>query len=251
MDNSEKGAQPAPASDARELIAKIRELAPCMDIGEEGQNEEYAIENFVNGGVQFRLTQAQAAALIAERQGEAIPIAMLETAYAAGLDTAFGANLAKYSHEANATAHGYKLKYDNSSGITDSSSQPPAPESGETSRPYDEEDPCEDCGLDGCGCEVDPVMLCKGWQPGSRAPRPEAIGEVEALRTEVLKERRRLDWLIENSALDDREGLPIQLIVTQEAVEKCGGTWLPEYRCAVRQAIDDALLSRKPEQGEP
>ena len=53
----------------------------------------------------------------------------------------------------------------------------------------------------------------------------------------------RLNWLILHSALDDSEDKPIQLVVTERAVEKCHGTHLPEYHAAVRAAIDKAMQS--------
>jgi hypothetical protein len=48
----------------------------------------------------------------------------------------------------------------------------------------------------------------------------------------------RLNWLIQNSALDNSEGSPIVLVVTTQAVAKCFGTHLPEYRNAVLDFID-------------
>lgn len=51
----------------------------------------------------------------------------------------------------------------------------------------------------------------------------------------------RLRWLIQNSALDDSERCPIQLIVTTRAVATCAGTHLPKYHADVRAAIDAAM----------
>jgi len=84
---------------------------------------------------------------------------------------------------------------------------------------------------------------------GTYAPQQAAIPpvRVEAV-VRPITDTDRLNWLIQHSALDDREGSPIQLVVTTRAVATCAGTHLPEYHAAVRSCID-AHLSFRPNPG--
>lgn len=73
--------------------------------------------------------------------------------------------------------------------------------------------------------------------------------ELESKLAAVEKERDEanliLDYLIENSYFDNRDDIPIVLIVTEKAVKSCAGTWRKDYKDAVKHYITDQIQSAR------